>query len=713
MLRLGPQAVVSIILALTTLTACEPQSTATTQDTSTPPVAAVRPTELTTHGVTRVDDYYWLRERDNPEVIAYLEAENDYTEGAMAHTDELQAELFTEIKDRIKPDDSSVPYRDGDYFYYTRYEEGMEYPIYARKPGSLEATEEVMLDANELAEGHDYFAVGGRQVTEDGRILAYGVDTAGRRFYTLHFKDLSTGEMLSDLIPDATGNMAWANDNRTLFYVKQDPETLRSFQLFRHELGTDPAQDELVYEEGDTEFSIGVGRSKSDEYVILGSVQTLSTEFRVLDADDPSGDFTVVLPREPDHEYALDHFDGHFYIRTNDGARNFRLVRAPVADPTRENWEEVIPHRDDVLLESFQLFRDHLAVVERSEGLLRIRIRRWDGSDDHYLDFGEPAYLAYPSSNREIDTNILRYGYTSLTTPNSVFDYNMDTRERTLLKQDEVLGGFSPEDYTTERRWATARDGTRVPVSIVYRNDTPLDGTSPGFLYAYGSYGASMDASFNSPVISLLDRGFVYAIAHIRGGQEMGRAWYEDGKLLNKKNTFTDFIDVAEFLIAEGYFDRERVFAEGGSAGGLLMGAVANMRPDLWKGIAAHVPWVDVVTTMLDESIPLTTSEYDEWGDPREKEYFDYMLSYSPYDQVEAKDYPNILVTTGLADSQVQYWEPAKWVAKLRALKTDDNLILLKTNMEAGHGGVSGRFRRYEETALQYAFMLDLAGPGG
>jgi oligopeptidase B len=676
-------------------------------------VAAVRPTELTTHGVTRVDDYYWLRERDNPEVIAYLEAENDYTEGAMAHTDELQAELFTEIKDRIKPDDSSVPYRDGDYFYYTRYEEGMEYPIYARKPGSLEATEEVMLDANELAEGHDYFAVGGRQVTEDGRILAYGVDTAGRRFYTLHFKDLSTGEMLSDLIPDATGNMAWANDNRTLFYVKQDPETLRSFQLFRHELGTDPAQDELVYEEGDTEFSIGVGRSKSDEYVILGSVQTLSTEFRVLDADDPSGDFTVVLPREPDHEYALDHFDGHFYIRTNDGARNFRLVRAPVADPTRENWEEVIPHRDDVLLESFQLFRDHLAVVERSEGLLRIRIRRWDGSDDHYLDFGEPAYLAYPSSNREIDTNILRYGYTSLTTPNSVFDYNMDTRERTLLKQDEVLGGFSPEDYTTERRWATARDGTRVPVSIVYRNDTPLDGTSPGFLYAYGSYGASMDASFNSPVISLLDRGFVYAIAHIRGGQEMGRAWYEDGKLLNKKNTFTDFIDVAEFLIAEGYFDRERVFAEGGSAGGLLMGAVANMRPDLWKGIAAHVPWVDVVTTMLDESIPLTTSEYDEWGDPREKEYFDYMLSYSPYDQVEAKDYPNILVTTGLADSQVQYWEPAKWVAKLRALKTDDNLILLKTNMEAGHGGVSGRFRRYEETALQYAFMLDLAGPGG
>jgi len=697
---------------LLVVAACGPQEGTAVRDTSNPPTAQVRPTELTAHGVTRVDDYYWLRERENPEVIAYLEAENAYTERAMAHTEDLQATLFREIRDRIKPDDSSVPYQDGDYFYYTRYEEGMEYPIYARRMGGLDTPEEVMLDGNAMAEGHDFFAIGGWRVTENGRVLAFGVDTQGRRFYTIRFKDLDSGEALPDVLPDVTGNMVWANDNRTLFYVKQDPETLRSFQLFRHELGTDPATDELIYEEEDPEFSIGVGRTKSDRYVVLGSTQTLSSEFRVLDADDPGGEFRLVFPRESDHEYSIEHAGDYFYIRTNDHARNFRLVRAPVANPSRGNWEEVIPHRDEVLLETFDVFRDHLVLMERSEGLLRLRIIRWDGSDDHYLDFGEPAYLAYPQVNLEIDTNVLRYGYTSLTTPNSVYDYNMDTRERILLKQDEVLGGYDPGDYTTERRWATARDGVQVPVSIVYRNETPLDGSSPGFLYAYGSYGYSTDAAFDSPVISLLDRGFVYAIAHVRGGQELGRAWYEEGKLLRKKNTFTDFIDVAEFLIAEGYFHRDLVFAEGGSAGGLLMGAIANMRPDLWKGVIAHVPWVDVVTTMLDETIPLTTSEYDEWGDPREKEYFDYMLSYSPYDQVEAKEYPNIMVTTGLADSQVQYWEPAKWVAKLRAMKTDDNLLILKTNMEAGHGGVSGRFRRFEETALQYAFMLDLAGLG-
>jgi oligopeptidase B len=677
-----------------------------------PPMAKIEPTELTTHGLTRGDDYFWLRERENPEVIAYLEAENEHTAAAMAHTTDLQANLFDEIKDRIRPDDSSVPYRDGEYFYYTRYEEGMEYPIHARKTESPDSPEEIMLDANVLAEGHEYFAIGGRQVTEDGKILAYAVDTQGRRFYTVHFKDLGTGELLSDLIPDVTGNMAWANDDRTLFYVKQDPETLRSYRVFRHALGTDASSDELVFEEMDTEFSIGVWKSKSDEYLFVESSQTLSTETRVLDADDPTGEFRVVLPREPEHEYNVDQLGDHFYILTNDQAKNFRLVRAPVADPSRTNWEEVIPHRDNVLLESFDVFRDYLVLSERSDAQAQLRIIRWDGADDHYLDFGEPAYRAYTQINLDIDSRVLRYGYSSLTTPNSVFDYDMTTRERTLLKQDEVLGGFSSDNYTTERKWATARDGTQVPVSIVYRNGTPLDGSSPGFLYAYGSYGSSSEASFNSPVVSLLDRGFVYAIAHVRGGSELGRAWYEDGKLLNKKNTFTDFIDVAEFLIAEGYFDRDRVFAKGGSAGGLLMGAITNMRPDLWNGVVANVPWVDVVTTMLDESIPLTTSEYDEWGDPREKEYFDYMLSYSPYDQVEAKDYPNILVTTGLADSQVQYWEPAKWVAKLRAVKTDNNLIILKTNMDAGHGGVSGRFRRYEETALEYAFMLDLAGLG-
>jgi oligopeptidase B len=675
-----------------------------------PPVAEVEPTELTAHGVTRTDDYFWLREREDPEVIAYLEAENEYTAAAMAHTQGLQAALFEEIRGRIKEDDSSVPYKDGDYFYYTRYEEAMEYPIHARKAGSLDAPEEVMLDANAMAEGHDYFAIGGRQVTEDGRILAYGVDLQGRRFYTVRFKDLTTGETLSDQIPDVTGNMAWANDNRTLFYVKQDPETLRSYQVFRHVLGTDPSSDELVFQEDDTEFSVYMGRFKSDEYLFVASTQTLSTEVRVLDADEPTGEFRVVLPREPEHEYSVDHLGDHFYIRTNDEAKNFRLVRAPVGDASRGNWDEVVAHRDDVLLEGFDLFRDHMVLSERSNGLTHLRILRWDGSDDHYLDFGEPAYVAYPQVNVDMESGVLRYGYSSLTTPSSVFDYDMNTREATLLKQDEVLGGFSSDNYTTERKWATARDGAEVPVSIVYRTDTPLDGSSPGYLYAYGSYGASMDAGFRSSIISLLDRGFVFAIAHVRGGAELGRAWYEDGKLLNKKNTFTDFIDVAEFLIDEGYFDRNRVFAEGASAGGLLMGAITNMRPDLWKGVLAGVPWVDVVTTMLDESIPLTTSEYDEWGDPREKEYFDYMLSYSPYDQVEAKDYPNLLVTTGLADSQVQYWEPAKWVAKLRALKTDDNLILLRTNMAAGHGGVSGRFRRYEETALKYAFMLDLAG---
>ncbi len=701
-----------LVSLFTFLFSCSSPEGETVGDAPEPPVAKIEPTELTTHGLTRVDDYFWLRERENPEVIAYLEAENEYTAAAMAHTEELQATLFEEIRNRIKPDDSSVPYKDGDYFYYTRYEEGMEYPLYARKLGSLDAPEGIMLDANALAVGHEYYAIGGRQVTEDGQILAYAVDIQGRRFYTVHFKDLGTGELLSDLIPDMTGNMVWANDNRTLFYVKQDPETLRAFQLFRHVLGTDPTDDELVFEETDSEFGIGVGRVKTDEYLAIVSYQTLSTEVWVLDADDPNGDFHVVLPREPEHEYSVDQFGDHFYILTNDQAKNFRLVRAPVADPNRANWEEVVPHRDNVLLEGFDVFRDHLVLSERSDGLTQLRIVRWDGTDDHYLDFGEPAYLAYTQVNLDIDSQVLRYGYTSLTTPNSVFDYDMETREQTLLKQDEVLGGFRSDNYTTERRWATVRDGKQVPVSIVYRNGTPLDGSSPGFLYSYGSYGYSTDATFDSPVVSLLDRGFVYAIAHVRGGSELGRTWYEDGKLLNKKNTFTDFIDVAEFLIAEGHFDGERVFAQGGSAGGLLMGAITNMRPDLWSGVVANVPWVDVVTTMLDESIPLTTSEYDEWGDPREKEYFDYMLSYSPYDQVEAKDYPNILVTTGLADSQVQYWEPAKWVAKLRAVKTDDNLIILKTNMEAGHGGVSGRFRRYEETALQYAFMLDLAGSG-
>jgi oligopeptidase B len=507
-----------------------------------------------------------------------------------------------------------------------------------------------------------------------------------------------------------TSNITWANDNRTVFYGRQDPGTLRPYQIYRHVLGADPANDELVYQEDDVEFSCYVRKTKTDQYIIIGSSQTLSREYWYLDADDPDGDFTLFLAREPDHEYSIAHFGDYFYITTNYDAENSRLMRTPVDRTAKENWEEVIAHREDVLLLGFDVFKDFMVVVERKEGLLQIRIRPWSGEDEHYLDFGEPAYSARPTSNPEIDTDVLRYRYASMTTPSSVYDYNMETREKTLLKQDEVLGGYDPANYVSERLYATARDGVRVPVSLVYRKGTEMDGGNPLLLYAYGSYGSSMDAGFSSVRLSLLDRGFVYAIAHVRGGMEMGRWWYEDGKLFNKKNTFTDFIDVAAFLVDEGYTSPEMMFAQGGSAGGLLMGAVYNMRPDLFKGILALVPWVDVVTTMLDASIPLTTSEYDEWGDPNEEDYYWYMLSYSPYDQVEAKDYTNMLVTTGLHDSQVQYFEPAKWVAKLRAMKTDDNRLLLKTNMQAGHGGASGRYRRYRDIAFQYAFMLDLLG---
>jgi oligopeptidase B len=513
------------------------------------------------------------------------------------------------------------------------------------------------------------------------------------------------------VIPDVTSNFVWANDHRTLFYVRQDPETLRAYQLYRHELGTDVSDDVLVYEEADDEFSFGVSKTLSDRYLLAVSRHTVANEYRWLDASSPTGSFRVVLPRERGHEYSVaGDVEGDFVIVTNDQAQNFRVVRAPIGDSGRTRWREVIPHRSDVLVEGAITFRDHLVVSERAEGLTQLRVRRWDGSNDHRLDFGEPAYVAFPSSNAEYDTGTLRYGYTSLTTPSSTFDYDMEARERTLLKQQEIGGGFRREDYVTERRHAVARDGTEVPVSIAYRRDTPLEGRSPLLLYGYGSYGSSTDPSFNAPLISLLDRGFVYAIAHIRGGQELGRAWYDDGKLFNKRNTFTDFIDVAEFLVREGYANREQVFARGGSAGGLLMGAVLNMRPDLWRGIVAQVPFVDVVTTMLDESIPLTTFEYDEWGNPNQRDYYEYMLSYSPYDNVRAVDYPAVLVTTGLEDSQVQYWEPAKWIAKLRALDPDDSDIVFKTTMEAGHGGASGRYRQYEEAALMFAFLLKVSG---
>jgi oligopeptidase B len=674
-----------------------------------PPVAKQVHVALEQHGVVRVDPYYWMNDRDDPDVVAYLEAENAYTEASMAHTKALQEVLFDEIKGRIQQTDMSVPYlRDG-YYYYTRYEEGEAYPIYARKQGSLEAPEQVMLDVNRLAEGHAFYHV--RWDVSPGQdLLAYAADTLGRRLYTLRFKNLATGEDLPDVIPNVTGNVAWANDNRTLFYTRQDPQTLRWHRVYRHTLGTDAATDVLVYDEADETFSTYVLKTKSKQYLMIASFQTLSSEYRYLDADAPDGAFQVFEPRARGHEYQVDHYGDTFYIRTNDQAKNFRLMEAPVAATGRAHWTEVIPHREDVLLEGFELFRDHLVLQERKSGLTQLRIRPWSGAEEHYIDFGEPAYQAYIGTNPELDTQVLRYNYTSLTTPGSVYDYDMETREKVLLKREEVLGGFDPGDYVTERMYATAEDGAQVPISLVRRKDLPRDAAHPLLLYGYGSYGASMDASFSSPRLSLIDRGFIYAIAHVRGGEELGRAWYEDGKLLKKKNTFTDFIACAEHLVAEGYTVPDRLFAMGGSAGGLLMGAVVNLRPELFEGIVAQVPFVDVVTTMLDDSIPLTTSEYDEWGDPNDKEYFDYIRSYSPYDNVEAKAYPHLLVTTGLHDSQVQYWEPAKWVAKLRATKTDTNRLLLKTNMDAGHGGASGRYERYKEVAFEYAFLLDLAG---
>jgi oligopeptidase B len=675
-----------------------------------PPVARTIPKKLEIHGDVRTDNYYWLNDRENPEVIAYLEAENEYTNAMMAHTKPLEDLLFEEIKGRIKQDDSSVPYKLDDYYYYTRFEEGKEYPIFCRKKGSLEGVEEITLDVNVAAEGHDYFSARGLRVSSGQDILAYAADTQGRRIYTIVFKDLKTGEMLADAIPNVTANTAWAQDNKTLFYAKQDPTTLRSFRIYRHVMGTDPAKDPLVYEETDEEFSTYVMKTKSKKYIFIASEQTLSSEYRYLDAEKPEGSFAVFLPREADHEYGLDHYGDKFYIRTNYKAKNFRLMETPVDRVAKGNWKDVVGHREDVLLESFEIFRDFLVVEERKNGLIQLRVRPWSGKQEHYLEFDEPTYLAYIGQNLDFDTPLLRYGYESMTTPESTYDYDMGTRKQVLLKREEILGGFDSNNYATERLYAKAKDGQKVPISILYRKDMKKNGNNPLLLYGYGSYGYSMDAYFDAPVISLVDRGFVYALAHIRGGQEMGRWWYEDGKLLKKKNTFTDFVACAEHLVSEKYTNSDKLFAMGGSAGGLLMGAIVNLRPDLFKGVVSEVPFVDVVTTMLDESIPLTTGEYDEWGNPNEEAYYDYMLSYSPYDNVAAKSYPNMLVTTGLHDSQVQYWEPAKWVAKLRTMKTDHNMLILKTNMEAGHSGPSGRYKRYRETAFDFAFLLNLVG---
>lgn len=682
-----------------------------TEDTSMvkPPVAEKIEKELTIHNDIRIDNYYWLNARENPKVIEYLEAENAYTSAMMKDTEGLQEKLYDEIISRIKQTDMSVPYQKCGYYYYTRFEEGKEYPLYCRKKGSLEAEEKIMINVNEMAEGHDYFHVAGPAVSSDKNLIAYGVDTVSRRKYTIHFKNLATGEIFQDKIPNTTGRATWANDNKTVFYALKE-DTLRPFKVMKHVLGTDVSADKEIFHEADVTFGTGVYKSKSDKYIIIACSSTLSTEYRILNADTPDESFKIIQPRESDLEYHIDQFGDFFYIRTNYKAKNFRLMKTPVNKTAKKFWTEVIPHRDDVLFTQFELFKDFLVVGERKDGLTQIRVIKWDGNEEHYLDFGEETYSAYISTNPEFDTGLLRFGYTSLTTPRSTYDYDMNSREKTLLKRQEVVGDFDPDNYFTERLYAAAKDGIKVPMSLVYRKGLEKNGNNPLLLYGYGSYGASMDPRFQANILSLLDRGFVFAMAHIRGGQEMGRWWYEDGKLLKKKNTFTDFIACAEHLIAEKFTNSEKMFAAGGSAGGLLMGAVVNMRPDIFKGVIAQVPWVDVVTTMLDDSIPLTTSEYDEWGNPNDKEYYDYMLSYSPYDNVEAKEYPAMLVTTGLHDSQVQYWEPAKWVAKLRDMKTDRNLLILKTNMEAGHGGASGRFRRYKETALEYAFMLKLLG---
>lgn len=668
------------------------------------------PTKLEAHGHVRLDDYYWLRERDNPAVVKYLNDENEHAAKEMAHAQEFEKKLFEEIKGRIKPTDMSVPYRRDDYYYYTRYEEGKEYPIYARKRGSLNAPEEIMLDVNVLAAGHEFFSVAGSAVSSGQDLLAYAVDTQGRSIHTAYLKNLATGEIIADVIPNVSENLAWANDNRTLFYGKQDETTLRQFQLWRHIVGTDSSKDELIYQEDDETFGAYIFKTKSKKFLLIVSSQTVSQEYRYLDAMEPGGEFKIFLSRERAHEYHVDHIGDRFIIRTNDQAKNFRLMSTPVENTARSHWQEIIPHRDDVFLGDFDLFKDYLVLEERLRGLTQIRVVPWSGGPGHYLSFDEPAYRAHLGANLEFETKTLRYEYTSMKTPLSIFDYDMATRQRVQLKQEEVLGGFNADDYVTERLHGRAADGTEVPLSILYRKGLKRDGQNPLLLYGYGSYGFSSDAAFASPRLSLVDRGFVFAIAHIRGGQEMGRRWYEDGKLLKKQNTFSDFIACGEFLIDEKFTSRGKLYAMGRSAGGLLMGVVSNLRPDLFKGIVAEVPFVDVVTTMLDSSIPLTAGEYDEWGDPNQKQSYDYMLSYSPYDNVERKNYPAMLITAGLHDSQVQYWEPAKWTAKLRELKTDNNRLLLKTNMDAGHGGASGRFRRHQETAFSYVFVLDLAG---
>ncbi|WP_240904857.1 S9 family peptidase [Sphingobacterium sp. SGR-19] len=681
----------------------------------TPPVAEKKVYERTIHGDTVVDNYYWMNDYfkkgpDSAEVIAYLEAENNYTAAMMKDTEKLQEKLFNEMKGRIKEKDESVPYFKNGYYYYRRTEEGKQYYKFCRKKGSLDAPEEILLDVDDMAEGYAYYAAGGFSVSPDNKLLSFGVDTISRREYTIYVKNLETGALLMDKIDRTTGNAIWGNDNKTLFYTAKNPATLLSEKIRRYTLGLGTTGDVAVYEEKDNTNYIGVGKSKNGKHIMIYSGGTLSSEVYILDADQPNGTFKVFQPRTKEVLYSVTALADKFLILTNDGAKNFKVMECPLDKTTKEHWKEFIPHRDDVLVSDIDEFKDYIVISERKNGLTQMAIRSLRDGTQHYLNFGEAAYTVYPSTNVEYDTDMVRYGYTSLVTPSSTYDYNMNTKERTLKKQQEVVGGYDAENYITERLSAIAADGTQIPISLVYKKGFSKNGKSPLLLYGYGSYGMSMDPVFNSSRLSLLDRGFAYAIAHIRGGEEMGRQWYDDGKMMNKKNTFTDFIDCAKYLISGKLTSSEHLYAQGGSAGGLLMGTVINMAPELWNGVIAQVPFVDVVNTMLDETIPLTTNEYDEWGNPNDKAAYEYMKSYSPYENIEAKEYPNLLVTTGLHDSQVQYFEPAKWVAKLREVKKDDQVVLFKTDMEYGHGGASGRFDYLKDVALNYAFLFKLEG---
>ena len=714
---LAPRALIPMLLVLA---GCAHQGSDMKSETApvapaapTPPIAKTVPYTVTSPNGDRVDPYYWLRDdtRSKPEVIAYLSAENDYTAAMLAHAQPAREALFKEMVGRIQQDDSSVPYRKNGWWLYTRFEQGNEYPIHARKRGSLDAPEEVLLDANVLGAGKGFYQIGSWQPSPDGAQLVYAEDVSGRRQFVLRFKNLQTGQLWPESIANVEAGTVWANDNRTVLYIEKNPQTLLGFRVRKHVLGTDPANDPVVYEEKDSTYYMGIGKSRSERFLWIGLNSTVATEWRYADANDPDLVFRTVLPRERDHEYQVQDHGDEFYILTNWQARNFRIMRAPIAQAgDRANWVEWVAHRDDALLSSMTVLRDHVAINERSGGLPKIRIKTIADGRSELLAFDEPAYSAFTGANAEYDTAALRIVYTSPQTPASTYDVDLASGERKLLKREIVLGGFNRDDSVTEFRFAPARDGAQVPVTLLYRKGLKRDGSAALYQYGYGSYGAAMSPAFNDKVLSLVDRGVVYAIAHIRGGEEMGRAWYESGRQLQKKNTFNDFIDVTDFLVREGYAAKDRVVAQGGSAGGLLMGAIANMAPDRYRAIVADVPFVDVVTTMLDESIPLTTNEFDEWGNPKQKAFYDYMLSYSPYDNVAAQDYPAMLVTTGLHDSQVQYFEPAKWVAKLRATRTGTSPLLLKTNMEAGHGGKSGRFRRLEEVALAYAFFLDQLG---